>query len=388
MMQLINDPFRSTLNVRSLICDNNGIIIAETVYRCMFCAKIVDTMDQIQLHYHCEHYEEEIPLKEVNNQRQKRKKTRKIIDYDQDDYDYPVEKIFDDVVDDTIVNQDFNQIEDYFEDNSHLMSIQFHENHDADESFVSSLTQSAKSSPIQSSMPNQNPKGGTVTCEVCGLTKYYSHISRRYGVFSCESCAKFFYRYSQKPVQYKCLYNGNCSLKIDSPGARCKSCLLNACLKKYILDPKKHANIYHKHFNTDASEILMMDDINNNNPITSEDQIHMDETLNTGASLNESIVPKSIKTNQEIKHSRTTDSGVKKSKSKLNLSKKKSNSSSKDDNSPGMNSKFRRMACRVCEGCLQDDCGTCLYCLDKPKFGGNDIKKQKCLKRRCLFLKQ
>ncbi|XP_046915048.2 uncharacterized protein LOC124495669 [Dermatophagoides farinae] len=386
MMQLVNDPSRSALNVRSIICDNNGIIIAETVYRCMFCAKIFDTMDQIQLHYHCEHYEEEISFKKIGHQKKQRK--RPIIDYDQDDFDDPIEKVFDD--DDAIVDQVSNSVEDYFEDNSHLMSMQLHENLDVDESFVSSLTQSTKSSPTHSSMPNQNSKGGTVTCEVCGLTKYYSHISRRYGVFSCESCAKFFYRYTQKPVQYICLYDGNCSLKIDSPGARCKSCLLNACLKKYILDPKKHANIYQKHFNASTSNILTVDDINNNNHITSDDQILLKETIASGSSLNESIVQKFIKPNPEIKQPghRSMNLGVKKSKSKQDLLKKKSSTTSKGDNSLGMNSKFRRMACRVCEGCLQDDCGTCLYCLDKPKFGGNDIKKQKCLKRRCLLLKQ
>ncbi|OTF70674.1 nuclear receptor-like protein [Euroglyphus maynei] len=125
-----------------------------------------------------------------------------------------------------------------------------------------------------------------------------------------------------------------------------------------------------------------MDDVTNNNHITSDYQI--DETITTGTSLNENLVPKSKKVNHEIKHSvlNLKNSGVKKSKSKSDSSKKKSKTSKGD------NSKFRRMACRACEGCLQDDCGTCLYCLDKPKFGGNDIKKQKCLKRRCLFLKQ
>lgn len=129
-MQLVNDPSRSALNVRSIICDNNGIIIAETVYRCMFCAKIFDTMDQIQLHYHCEHYEEEISFKKIGHQKKQRK--RPIIDYDQDDFDDPIEKVFDD--DDAIVDQVSNSVEDYFEDNSHLMSMQLHENLDVDES--------------------------------------------------------------------------------------------------------------------------------------------------------------------------------------------------------------------------------------------------------------
>ncbi|OTF75652.1 hypothetical protein BLA29_002140 [Euroglyphus maynei] len=89
-------------------------------------------IDQLQIHYQCEHCEEEISVKQVEHQRQQIKKSRKIIDYDQDDYDYPAEQMLD--VDDSIVDQNYNNVEDYFEDNSHLMSIQLHENHDVDES--------------------------------------------------------------------------------------------------------------------------------------------------------------------------------------------------------------------------------------------------------------
>ena len=30
-------------------------------------------------------------------------------------------------------------------------------------------------------------------------------------------------------------------------------------------------------------------------------------------------------------------------------------------------------------GELQDDCGLCQYCKDKPKFGGKGTKRQKCV---------
>ena len=39
--------------------------------------------------------------------------------------------------------------------------------------------------------------------------------------------------------------------------------------------------------------------------------------------------------------------------------------------------------CRKCSGCLRPDCGSCLYCLDKPKFGGHNIQKQKCSHKKC-----
>ena len=39
--------------------------------------------------------------------------------------------------------------------------------------------------------------------------------------------------------------------------------------------------------------------------------------------------------------------------------------------------------CRKCSGCLRPDCGACIFCLDKPKFGGDNIRKQKCLHKKC-----
>lgn len=30
----------------------------------------------------------------------------------------------------------------------------------------------------------------------------------------------------------------------------------------------------------------------------------------------------------------------------------------------------------------QNDCGECLYCLDKPKYGGKGTKRQKCVRKR------
>ncbi|XP_025100366.1 uncharacterized protein LOC112567768 isoform X2 [Pomacea canaliculata] len=43
----------------------------------------------------------------------------------------------------------------------------------------------------------------------------------------------------------------------------------------------------------------------------------------------------------------------------------------------------RKGRCKECEGCLAVDCGKCMYCRDRPKFGGQNILKQACIKRRC-----
>ncbi|XP_040298422.1 methyl-CpG-binding domain protein 1 isoform X2 [Bufo bufo] len=41
--------------------------------------------------------------------------------------------------------------------------------------------------------------------------------------------------------------------------------------------------------------------------------------------------------------------------------------------------------CGECDACLRNlDCGECDFCQDKPKFGGRNLKRQKCRWRQCL----
>nr|XP_019957474.1 PREDICTED: histone-lysine N-methyltransferase 2A-like [Paralichthys olivaceus] len=48
----------------------------------------------------------------------------------------------------------------------------------------------------------------------------------------------------------------------------------------------------------------------------------------------------------------------------------------------GVGSRSRR--CRRCKGCLIEvDCAKCVNCLDKPKFGGPNTKRQCCIYRKC-----
>ncbi|TNN75525.1 Histone-lysine N-methyltransferase 2B [Liparis tanakae] len=47
----------------------------------------------------------------------------------------------------------------------------------------------------------------------------------------------------------------------------------------------------------------------------------------------------------------------------------------------------RSRRCGQCPGCqIPEDCGACTNCLDKPKFGGRNIKKQCCKMRKCQNL--
>lgn len=55
--------------IRSLVCDTNGIIVAEMVYRCMICSAIHDVLDDAQSHYQTEHIDDnDIDLKNQNQQ--------------------------------------------------------------------------------------------------------------------------------------------------------------------------------------------------------------------------------------------------------------------------------------------------------------------------------
>ena len=44
---------------------------------------------------------------------------------------------------------------------------------------------------------------------------------------------------------------------------------------------------------------------------------------------------------------------------------------------------MKRKRCGVCEGCTRLDCGICIFCKDKPKFGGPGRRKQCCELKKC-----
>ena len=47
----------------------------------------------------------------------------------------------------------------------------------------------------------------------------------------------------------------------------------------------------------------------------------------------------------------------------------------------------KRWRCLDCENCQKSDCGKCENCLDKTKFGGMNKKRQKCVERLCLNMR-
>ncbi|TSO05402.1 Histone-lysine N-methyltransferase 2B [Bagarius yarrelli] len=50
---------------------------------------------------------------------------------------------------------------------------------------------------------------------------------------------------------------------------------------------------------------------------------------------------------------------------------------------------LRQRRCFNCKGCCrEEDCGTCVFCLDKPKYGGPNKKRQSCIYRKCLKIEE
>jgi len=46
----------------------------------------------------------------------------------------------------------------------------------------------------------------------------------------------------------------------------------------------------------------------------------------------------------------------------------------------------KRKRCGECAGCMAIDCGSCKFCHDKPKFGGQGKMKKPCINRKCSNL--
>ncbi|RWS31296.1 Histone-lysine N-methyltransferase MLL-like protein [Leptotrombidium deliense] len=88
---------------------------------------------------------------------------------------------------------------------------------------------------------------GFITCAICNITKYYSHVQRRHGQYSCEPCSKFFARFCRNPKQFYCSKNGDCPVSVNqvpiSTPNKCRACWLKLCLQKFIIDPSVRAHI-------------------------------------------------------------------------------------------------------------------------------------------------
>ena len=46
----------------------------------------------------------------------------------------------------------------------------------------------------------------------------------------------------------------------------------------------------------------------------------------------------------------------------------------------------RKQSCGGCPGCISEGCNECKFCLDKKKNSGPGLKRQCCVKRRCIHI--
>lgn len=102
------------------------------------------------------------------------------------------------------------------------------------------------------------------------------------------------------------------------------------------------------------------------------------------------------KWNNEAEHNNDTTTLTKKKKTKKNTSLKvnstenkiseqnKNKKKKKVKKELPKNSSTKKYRCKKCEGCKKEDCGACIYCRDKKKFGGSNVIKQACKYRTCI----
>ncbi|XP_024122895.1 histone-lysine N-methyltransferase 2A isoform X2 [Oryzias melastigma] len=96
--------------------------------------------------------------------------------------------------------------------------------------------------------------------------------------------------------------------------------------------------------------------------------------LHERSGISPSPIAKDIGSPSESDNPELSDQKVTKSKKPTNFGKRK-----------GLGPfGYRSRRCGVCKGCNhEEDCGKCINCLDKPKFGGPNTKRQCCVYKRC-----
>ncbi|RWS24988.1 nuclear receptor-like protein [Leptotrombidium deliense] len=162
---------------RSLLCDTNGIIIAEMVYRCMRCSNVNDYMGEARKHYHDKHMENELNY------------------------------------------------------NNNYLPIESKKNRDDSENW------NCNGKLVSSSTPTEScTRSGYITCPVCSSTRFYTTLQRRYGQFTCVACYRFFKEFFINPTKYSCTNLGKCPLDVKS---KCKACWINSCSKTYSVDERR-----------------------------------------------------------------------------------------------------------------------------------------------------
>uniref|UniRef100_T1K740 Nuclear receptor domain-containing protein n=2 Tax=Tetranychus urticae TaxID=32264 RepID=T1K740_TETUR len=403
---------------RSLICDSNGIIVAEMVYRCMICANVVESIAEAQKHYRIKHIGEEIAEPSSLSSASASTTTTTLSPPNKEGSKVSAPLAL-------TMNGDGNQsdeAEDYSFTSQELPFLFNHNNinnYDYTSGFIGNfddldptqfLSQTFQTEPTSKKSKTESngtssSRGGYVTCAVCNITKFYASVQRRYGQFTCMGCAKFFGRFLMKPRRYYCPNLGTCPLA-QSP--RCKACLLQACIRTYVIDDKRmkivNANKPLKRMGPGGGS-LPSDSQESPPPATalrtSKEANKKESSLLASPNLNEVSDGKSkssplskddklnsptvMKGNNSVINNTNGNRNSPKGSVDSTASVSSTPTPKKSNASNGTNPGRKVAGCRACSGCLAEDCGKCHYCLDKPKFGGGNTLKKKCIAKRCLM---
>lgn len=222
---------------------------------------------------------------------------------------------------------------------------------------------------------------------------------------------------------------GNCPLDATP---RCKACLLQACIDTYSIDEKRmkivnmHRPVRKSSINirqpTSANESganasspplnavnTMGLTVNSNSsvPTSNSSNVSINSFNNNGNNnqpqhhqlqnhlLKQQAVVAAATAVQHAHQQRTSILGQQLTSTSGGCGSDASSSSSSRSRSSNTavlallrSSGKKNWGCRKCAGCLVEDCGKCNYCLDKPKFGGANTLKKKCIQRKCLLQEQ
>lgn len=228
---------------RSLVCDPNGIIVAEMVYRCMICFYVNDTMSEARQHYALKHIEED----DLSNEN--------CVDQcdDLDDLRHSKNNIPRHVTKKQLQNNnnstkyqngnrsnslDSNGLDSYSPvngsnkyRNSSAEPIDMSPSSDSFDRYLPLVTISD-----ETGSNNATTKSGYVNCAVCNVTRYYSCVQRRYGQYTCVTCYRYFKTFFEKPERYSCPNLGKCLLSVRN---RCRACWIKSCIDVFQVDLEK-----------------------------------------------------------------------------------------------------------------------------------------------------
>lgn len=364
---------------RSLVCDPNGIIVAEMVYRCMICFYITDTMSEAKQHYSLKHMDDD----------------------DEDDKDLDINA-------ESFAESEDNNLSIVPQLSSAGSGSSYYAKYSGDEPLSPEDGESFDPySPLVSmtvgmEANNGNATGGKsgyVNCAVCGVTRFYSCVQRRYGQFTCVTCYRYFRTFLLKPKKYSCSNLGECLLNVRN---RCRACWLKACIDVFSVDLRRQHLIEDyrpvrksesKSCNSGGSSASSTTGSGSTIASNDSDLIVADSRASPsnhhhGSNGSSNGIPDvsslhmvsfSATGNGDIPVSMMHEAGL------IGRTKPDKNGTS-NGNIKGVKVTAGKKvwSCGKCATCMAEDCGKCIYCLDRPKFGGPFIKKQRCIKRRCL----